>query len=130
MKDGFPITVMAPDSAKVTVADNMGILQDITIDSPEDKYHIQIYAADAQTDDLASIKADLVSDVRNNPFFSRIVEEEEKGFLYEITIDSTNFYSFRYVHVQGDLEYTFQTGLAETFTEEEARRLMEAVKQQ
>jgi len=129
MEDGFPIAVMAPDSAVVSVSGNLGFLQDITIDSPEDKYHVQIYASDATTDDIAVVKAELVSDVRSNPFFSRIVEEEEAGFLYETTIDSTNYYSFRYVFVQGNQEYIFQTGISETFNEEEAKRLLTAVKQ-
>ena len=129
MENGFPIVVQAPDSAKVSVMDNMGFIQDITIDSPDDNYHIQIYASDAQTDDIALIKADLINDVRNNPFFSRIVKEDERGFLYEITIDSINYYSFRHVHVQGSTEFVFQSGIAQTFDEAQARRLMNAVQQ-
>ena len=128
MENGFPIAVNAPDSAKVSVMD-MGVLHDITINSPEDKYHIQIYASDAESDDIALIKADLVNDVRNNPFFSRIVKEDVKGFLYEITIDSVNYYSFRHVHVQGNAQFVFQTGIAQTFDQEQAEQLMDAVRQ-
>ena len=108
---------------------DMGVLHDITINSPEDKYHIQIYASDAESDDIALIKADLVNDVRNNPFFSRIVKEDVKGFLYEITIDSVNYYSFRHVHVQGNTQFVFQTGIAQTFDQEQAEQLMDAVRQ-
>ncbi|MEM9896932.1 MAG: hypothetical protein AAF789_11220 [Bacteroidota bacterium] len=128
MDKGFPIIVKAPDSAAVKVIDN-SFLKDITIDSPEDNYHIQIYASDAETDDIAIIKSDLILDVRRNPYFSRIVEEDERGFVYELTIDSSNYYSFRHIHVQGDLEFIFETGLAHTFNLEEAQNLRAAVKQ-
>lgn len=128
MDKGFPITVKAPDSAAVKVVDN-AFLKDITIDSPEENYHIQIYASDAETDDIAIIKSDLILDVRRNPYFSKIVEEDERGFVYELTIDSSNYYSFRHIHVQGDLEFIFETGLAHTFGLEEAKVLREAVRQ-
>lgn len=126
---GFPITIKAPDSAQVKVVDNMGILHDITVDSNEDNYHIQIYASDASTDDLAVIKAELISDVRDNRYFSRIVEEDEKGFIYETMIDSTNYYGFRQIHVLGNTEFIFQSGISYIFTLEEIRILKQAVVQ-
>ncbi len=129
LEQGFPISVQAPDSAKVKVNSELSFLQDITINSPEDNYHIQIYASTASTDDIALIKADLVSDVRNNPFFSKVVEEDESGFIYEMMIDSANYYSFRQVHVKGDKEFIFQPGLSNTFTLEEVQTLKQAVKQ-
>jgi hypothetical protein len=129
MEKGFPISVKAPDSAAVKVIDNLGFIQDITIDSPEDNYHIQIYASEAETDDIAIIKADLISDIRRNPFFTKIIEEDELGFVYEITIDSSNYYSFRHIHVQGDTEFIFQTGLAHTFDLEQTKLLRAAILQ-
>lgn len=127
---GIPVTIQGPDSIKVNVTDALGVMQDITIDSPNDNYHLQIYASQASTDDIALIKADLISDVRNNRFFTKVVEEDEKGFVFETMIDSTNYYGFRQVHVQGDQEFIFQTGIGHTFQLEEAKRLREAVKQE
>jgi hypothetical protein len=129
LENGIPITIEGPDSIKVKVTDALGVLQDITVDSPDDNYHLQIYASQAETDDIALIKADLISDVRNNPFFTKVVEEDESGFVYEMIIDSTNYYSFRHVHVQGDQEFIFQPGIANTFQLAEAMRLREAVRQ-
>lgn len=130
LEDGVPVTIKAPDSIEVSVTDALGVIQDITVDSPDDNYHLQIYASDATSDDIALIKSDLLSDVRRNPFFTKVIEEDEKGFIYEMMIDSTNYYSFREVHVQGDKEFIFQTGIAHTFSLEEAQRLREAVKQE
>lgn len=129
LENGIPVTIMGPDSISVKVTDALGVLQDITVNSPDDNYHLQIYASQAETDDIALIKADLISDVRNNPFFTKVVEEDESGFVYEMVIDSTNYYSFRHVHVQGDQEFIFQTGIANTFQMAEAMRLREAVRQ-
>jgi hypothetical protein len=130
LENGVPITIQGPDSIKVVVTDALGVIQDITVDSPDDNYHLQIYASDATSDDIALIKADLISDVRRNPFFTKVIEEDEQGFIYEMMIDSTNYYSFRQVHVQGDKEIIFQSGIAYTFTLDEAQRIRDAVKQE
>lgn len=127
---GLPISVMAPDSTTVDASD-LGIIKDVTLEGVSDPdYFIQIYASEASNNDLAQVKADQVGDVRNNPYFSKMVEEDEQGFIYETTIDSTNYYSFRYVYLQGDTEYIFTTGLARTFNLEQTQRMYEAVQQQ
>jgi hypothetical protein len=123
---GLPITIMAPDSAVVKMSD-MGILKDITVKGG-DNYYLQIYAASATTNDLAKIKSDKLSEVKSNRYFSKIVREEEAGFIYETKIDSTNInYGFRYALVKGDMEYIFQTGLIGTYELEEIERMYQAV---
>ena len=126
---GLPITVEAPDSTTVKASD-LGILQDVTLEGVSDAdYFIQIYASKANTTDIAQIKADQVSMIRSNPYFTQIVEEEENGFIYETMIDSTNYYSFQYVYLQGDKEYIFTTGLAKTFDLMQVEKMYASVKQ-
>jgi len=127
---GLPITVQAPDSTTVNASD-LGIMQDVTLKGVSDpEYYIQIYASKANNTDVAQIKSDQVSDVRGNPYFSRIVEEDEQGFIYETAIDSTNYYSFRYIYLQGDKEFIFTTGLAKTFNLEQVQQMYEGVRQE
>lgn len=125
----LPISVLAPDSADINSSQLGDLYKDITIKAGSD-YFVQIYASEATTNDIAKIKSDQLKQVREFPFFSKIVEEDENGFLYENIIDSTNInYSFRYVTVMGDMEYIFQPGLAGIFTEEQARQMYLAVQQ-
>lgn len=127
---GLPVTVLAPDSAAVKSDDLGGLIKDVTVKGGDD-YSIQIYATDATTTDLAKVKAAQLAEVKSNRYFSKIIEEEENGFLYEMKLDSTNInYGFRHVRVQGDMEFVFQPSLIGTFTLEEARRMYEAVKPQ
>jgi hypothetical protein len=126
---GVPITVLAPlpDSAKVKKSDLGSILQDITIQNGED-YYIQIYASQAETTDLAKIKANQMADVKANRYYSRIVKEEESGFIYEMMIDSNNInYGFRYVKIQGGMEYVFQPGMVGLFSLEQAQNMYKGV---
>lgn len=125
----LPISVLAPDSARINSSKLGDLYKDVTIKSGND-YFIQIYASEATTNDIAKIKSDQLRQVKEFPFFSKIVEEDENGFLYENIIDTTNInYSFRYVSVAGDMEYIFQPGLTGIFTEEQARRMYQAVQQ-
>lgn len=129
MQHGVPVTIMAPDSATVK-ARNMGtLMKDVTVKG-EGNYDLQIMASSATTSDLARVKAEQLATVKTNRYFSRIVSEEEKGFLYEMALDSTNLnYNFRYIHLQGDQEIIFSAGMASTLSLEEAERIYEAVKQ-
>lgn len=127
---GIPLTVNAPepDSAKVKKSDLGTLIQDITIQNGQD-YYIQIYAAQAETNDITQIKASLLADVKANRYYSRIVSEEEAGFIYETAIDDNNLnYGFRWIKLQGDMEYVFQTGLVGTFTLSQVKSMYEAVK--
>ncbi len=126
---GFPVTIMAPDSAKVKVT-NLGFIQDITVEGErEDNYSIQIYAEQANTNDVALLKSRQMEEVKSNRLFARVVEEDEKGFIYELRIDSKPFFGFRYVHIQGDQAFVFMPGLSTTYSEEQARDLYKAVQQ-
>jgi hypothetical protein len=130
MPYGVPVTIMAPDSVIVKTSDMGGLLKDITVRGGED-YYLQIYATDAETTDISKIKANQLAEVKSNRYFSRIVMEEEPGFIYETQIDSNNInYGFRYIRVQGDKEYIFQTGLTSIYSLEEVERMYEAVKPQ
>ncbi|MDX1665724.1 MAG: hypothetical protein R3350_00760 [Saprospiraceae bacterium] len=124
---GIPITILAPDSVKVQKVDLAGILNDVTLRGGED-YYIQIYASEAETNDLAKVKAQQLAEVKSNRYFSSIVSEDEDGFVYQTQIDSNTVnYGFRHIRLQGDMEYIFQTGLVGSFTREEAERMYEAV---
>lgn len=125
----LPISVLAPDSAAIKSTKLGELYKDVTIKGGAD-YFVQIYASEAITNDVSKIKADQLKQVREFPFFNKIIEEDENGFLYENIIDTSNInYSFRYIAVKGDMEYIFQPGLTGLFTQEEAQKMYEAVQQ-
>ncbi len=123
---GLPLTILAPDSVEVKTLNKNSVVQDVSLRKGSD-YYVQIFASPAQTTDLARLKADRLAEVRDNPYFKRIVEEQADGFLFEMQIDGTTSYGFRYVIVQGDREYAIQNGLSSLFTEEQARMMYQAV---
>jgi len=129
MRYSIPVSIMAPDSAKVSTAEVSGVMRDVTIISEEDNYAVQIFSGRAFTNDLARLKADQLELVRENPYFERIVFEEPSGFIFENRIDSTANFGFRYILYRGDNEIIFQNGMGRIFNEEEARGMYEAVQQ-
>lgn len=122
---GLPITIQAPDSAKVKTSD-MGIFKDISISSGED-YAIQIFASQVTNSNLKQLKEDQLASVKKNPYFSKIVREDEQGFVFENQIDSLPNYSFRYIKVMGDQEIIFQTGMMGIFSLEQAEEMYQSV---
>ena len=127
MKYGIPVTVLAPDSAKVETRDLI-VQKDVTIKKGDD-FFIQLYASDASTTDIKKVKADQLEEVKANPYFSGIISEDDNGFVYKKQVDSTNVnYGFKYIKIQGDKEYIFQTGLIGKFSEESVIAMYNAVK--
>lgn len=127
---GIPVAIMAPDSADIKAGDlGGGLIKDVTVRGAGN-YNVQVFATQAETSDLPRLKAEQLADVKSNRYFSRIVREEEDGFVYQTAIDSNNIsYGFRYIVLQGDLEIVFQTGLLGTFSEEEVEKMYAAVQQ-
>lgn len=123
----MPIVLQAPADAEIKKMDLI-VQKDITVKSG-DEFYVQIFESDVSIDDPAKVKEELLKNVQENPFFNELISEEPNGFIYKTKIDSTREnYGFRYVRIQGDKEYTFQTGLIGQFTLEQVRSMYEAVK--
>lgn len=127
MKHGLPIKIKSPENPVVTT-DDLGFVQDVTVKG-DGNYYIQILGGTATTTDVASVKATQLEDAKNAPYFSSIIEEDSNGFIFEkkYSEDRIN-YDFRYVKIQGDKEYVFQTGLIGTFTLDEVKTMYDSVK--
>jgi hypothetical protein len=123
---GFPITIMAPDSAKVDKSLG-GIIEELTIEG-DGNYGLLVQSSMATIIDVAKIKEDELKLVKEGKYFSEILQEDPAGFLYKTVIDSTNIsYEFLYVKVQGDKEYKFRTPYTGSFTEKEAKMIYESL---
>ena len=129
MKYNVPITITAPDSAKVNATNLSGIMQDVTIKSLADRYSVQVLASRAAYNDLARLKSDQLDLVRDNRYFESVVREEEQGFVWQRKIDTTSYYGFRYIIYQGDQEFVFQDAFDGTFNLAEIEAMYAAVKQ-
>lgn len=128
MKYNIPLTIAAPDSARVVAANLSVIMQDVTITSLEDRYAVQILASQASTNDMARLKAEQLELVRDNRYFSSIVREEDAGFIFENKIDTTSLFGFRHIVYQGDKEFVFQNSFQGIFTLPEIEAMYKAVK--
>lgn len=127
MPYGVPLTILAPDSAVVKKRD-MIVQEDITIKGP-DGFDVQLYVSNASTTNPRALKDSLLAEVKRQEYFSKVIRDEEQGFIFENQIDSTaTFYDFRYVEIRGGKEYQFQGGLLGNFTLEQTERMYEAVK--
>ena len=123
---GLPITILAPENIKVDSKDRR-VLNDVTI-MGDDNFSLQIYASDALQSDVGLLKKAQLDEVQSSPYFSKILKEDDNGFLYELQLDSTTtICGFRYFYIMGDREYVFQPGLAGKFSHEDVEVMYEAV---
>ena len=125
MKYGLPITINAPDSAVVQV-DDMGVWKDVTVQKGK-SFYVQILSSKATSNDISLLKSESLNEVKAGRFFSKIIQEDDAGFIFEKKIDDSINYDFRFFKIQGDSEYSFQTGLIGTFTEKQVRDMYASV---
>lgn len=127
MSHGLPILIKAPAGSTIEKMD-LTFQQDVTV-KKGDEFYVQIFASDATTNDPKEVKEALLKEVKRHPYFSEVIEEEDVGFIYKTEVDSAHTnYGFRYVRIQADKEYTFQTGLIGTFDLDQVKRMYKAVK--
>ena len=93
-----------------------------------DDYYVEIFESDAVSRDPAEIKSRLLGDVQSNQYYQKVMSEDENGFIYEIAVDSNYInYGFRYLKLQGDKEYIYQTGIGKRFTLDQVEQMYKAV---
>lgn len=125
MKHGLPIKINAPADAEVEMND-MLLMKDVTV--KKDNFYMQIFSSDVITTDVAKIKTEKLNEVKYKSSFSKIIQEDADGFIFEkMRSDSTANYDFRKIKVQGDKQYIFQTGLIGKFSEQDVRDMYESV---
>ena len=126
LKYNVPLTILAPDSAQVQTMD-LVVQKDVSIKAGDD-FYIQLFMSDATETNQLKLIGGLKADVQKGPFFSKFIQEDDNGFIFENAIDSTKqSYDFRYVKIQGDNEFEFRTGLIGSFTLPEVKRMYHAV---
>jgi len=126
MSYGFPIAVHVPEGAEIKKSD-FGIMQDLTIQAGED-YYVQVFSSDANTIDMKKVLEEKIVEAKSHPFFSKIISEESNGFIFEKKIDDIINYDFRFIKIQGDKEFVFQTGLVGNYSEEDVKAMYASVK--
>lgn len=125
MGHGLPIKIKAPANADVKFSD-MLLMKDVTV--KKDEYDLQIFASEVITLDIAKIKAEQLNGQKIKSSFSKIIQDDPNGFIFEkLRSDSTLNYDFRYIKIQGDQQYIFQTGLVGKFSEQQVRDMYESV---
>lgn len=124
MSKGIPLKLKAPEDAVVTSKD-MGVFKDVTIKSGDD-FYIQITGGQKFQNDEKARKEEELNATKRLVNFSRVVQEDDNGFLYEKKRGDDLSYDFRRIRIQGEEEYVFQCGLIGIFTLEAAQKMFEA----
>jgi hypothetical protein len=125
MSEGMPIVIQAPAGAEIKRMD-LVLSKDITV--IKDDFHFQIFESNADVRDVGAVKNQLLAEVKLSPYFSKLLQDDTAGFIYETRIDSTyTNYGFRHVRIQGDKEYIFQQGLRGKYTREAVEVMYKAV---
>jgi len=130
LAQGIPLQVRMPQGASIQRR-TAGNITEVTIKGKDEDawFEMTVQNLPAESDDLAWNKHLQLEDVKANIFFTRIMEEDENGFIYEQVPQDKATYHFRYVVVQGLQLYVFSSALGSNLSLEKARELMVAVQQ-
>lgn len=126
MSEGIPLKIKAPEGAVVKQKD-MGIFKDITVRAGE-RFYLQITSGQAMNRDMKARKNEELASIKELNVFSRVIKEEDRGFIFEKKKGDDLSYDFRSLKLVGENEYLFQSGLIGKFTLEEVELMYDAVK--
>ncbi len=125
---GVPLTILAPDSVEVKKEDWI-VRKGLSIRNEAENFYVQLWIKNAKSNNLEQSKNEVLSEVKAERYFSKVINEDEGGFIFEKQIDSTTTeYNFRYIKLQGDKEFIFQKGLSGLYSLKDIEAMYEAVK--
>jgi hypothetical protein len=127
LSHGLPIKIKAPEDVEIKFQD-FGILKEMTVENAEN-YALLISASETSSLDIKKVLGEQKEIVEASPYFSKIMEEEEDGFIFEKKIDDDYInYDFRHVRLRGENKYIFRAGLSRQYTLDEIKEIYQSVK--
>ncbi len=126
LSEGLPLKIDAPEDVEVSSSD-LGIMKDVTIKN-EAGYSIQIFESEANQLDVAKVISRLKGEIEGSKYFSKIISEDEAGFLFEKKVDENYInYDFRHVKIRGDKQYVIQAGMSSKHTLDQVKSMYKSV---
>jgi len=124
---GANISIKAPTDAEIKSSE-LGFRKEITV--KQDMYDLLISVAQDVRETANELnKKNLESTKAAGEVFSRIVQEDDNGFIYEINQGVEKNYDFRYVYVKNGAAYHFRRNFVGDFTLDDVKKMYKAVQQ-
>ena len=124
----IPLSIKVPKGAKAEQHSDDNLFEDVVVKQDSTEL-IQILGFIATTPDIKQAISVALADKEKEPMFSKVLEQDESGFLYEIKEeDSKMGYGFLRIKIVNDREYHFQEGFATRLTKDKAKMLFDAVR--
>jgi hypothetical protein len=123
LKYGIADKINPPSNAVVTHTIK-GKLTGVSISASEG-LEVQAVMSLSYTQDFKKLIQDRKREILTDPFFVKIVEETDNGFLFEKQVSpTTKAYDFRIIKLIGDNEVTYMCGISKEYSESEAKSMM------
>jgi len=123
---GANIDIKMPAGAEIN-SEPLGLRKEITV--KQDKFNVIILVADEVTQTAAEMKKEKLEGVKALDIFSKIIQEDDNGFIYEINQGANKNYDFRYVYVKNGTSHDFRRNFVGDYTLNEVKTMYKAVKQ-
>ncbi len=125
LKYGIAFEIHAPEDAQ-TRSISKGVQNNVSINNGKD-YDVQVLMTDAISRDVEKLKGQKKLDLLSNPYFNKVVEEIDHGFIYEKQYEDEKGYDFYLVKIQGNHELSFQCGSSGIYTEKQVKDMVKSI---
>lgn len=122
---GIPFELAAPVDAQVRESSS-GSQKNIFV-SHGKNYDVHIAMSEAILKNIESLKAQKKVAMSADPYFLKIIEEVDAGFIYEKEYGDIRGYDFYLVKIQGNYELSFQCGSGGIYSEQDVKRMFNSV---
>ena len=127
---GMEFKIKGPEDMKIEKKETL-LPYEFTFSGTE--FKVFLYGDAAEKTDRAALKQSKMQELKENTSYKfELVKEEDFGFIYtkQWEGDTTRFYDFVYVLLQGDNQFKFNSYTTEQFNLEQIEAMYNAVKQE
>jgi hypothetical protein len=126
LKYGIPDRILVPVNSTIAPLGS-GKTTGITI-TAENDLEVQGIMTFSLTKNYQKLLLDKKREISSDPYFVKIVEETDNGFLFEKQVtEKAKAYDFRVLKIIGDQELTYLCGIKKEYTEAEVKEMMKWV---
>lgn len=122
---GIPVHIDIPKDAAINKSAD-GNVSGLTI-VDEEGFNMQVMQTNTSFTDAKMAKFYHREQVVNNPDFTKIIEDYDEGFLFELRDGEDRLYDFRFVKIMGTHEIIFQAGPTCKCSEAQVRNMILSV---
>jgi len=126
---GVMLKVRGPEGLNIHKVTGGILPHEITMQGEE--FQVYLYGQGAESEDVKTLKEEQKEETKASKKGFEIISEDDNGYVFSMQYegDSTKFYNFEYLYIQGDQQFRMTSSTVTRYSQEAIMNMYKAIEQ-